>query len=412
MKKFYLFFQENPVWSKVLLFSLSLFLVRVADAVISFWAPNQINSVLNDTFLVGIIIGFQSVIGLLADLTFPKILKNANVRRLIILAIVTSALTSLFLFSSSYNSLIIIFIITMALWGIYYELISFANYQFMGTYVPLNMRSSAWGVNDIFLNLAYFVGPLVAAYLLFKGNIVVEIFILFLLLLALIIFNLSKSIHGVEETSKFEGLNSLTELKHWLTLSKIVWPILVVSFLLGCIDSTFWTIGAILSEKLARVNVIGAFFLPFHLLPSIPVGLMVAKWGVYKGKKILGEKFLILAGIFLILMPLSTNIFWLLFVVFTASLMLAVCYPLVQAVYTDLVARMGAEKKDMVGLTGSVLNISFIIWSPIVGFIASKMGETKTFAILGVIVTIVGMALLFVTPKKLRLPQEEIQSWE
>lgn len=412
MKRFSIFFQENPVWSKILLFSFTLFLVRLADATISFWVPNQLNSLLKDTFLVGIIISFQSIVGLIADLTFPRILKNANIRRLVILAIIASAITSIFLFSSSYKPFIAVFAITMALWGIYYELISFANYQFMGVYVPVNLRSSAWGVQDIFLNLAYFAGPLIAAYLLLKGNIAIEVFILILLLFAFVILSLSKTIHGVEGVNKFDGLNTLTELKHWLTLSKIVWPVLTVSFLLGCIDSTFWTIGAILTEKLSINNLFGALFLPFYLLPSIPIGLLVARWGVYKGKKILGEKFLILAGIFLMLMPLSSNVYWLLFIVFISSLMLAVCFPMIQGVYTDLVARMGEEKKEMVGLTGSVINISYIVWAPIAGLMASKLGDTKTFAMVGILVAIVGTILLFVTPRKLRLPETEIKTWE
>ena len=412
MKRYLSFFRENPVWSRVLLFSLTLFLVRFADATISFWVPNQITAALGDAFLVGIVISFQSIVGLAADLIFPKILKNANVRRLIILAIITSALTSLFLFTSAYKPLISIFIITMTLWGLYYELISFANYQFMGVYVPLNLRSSAWGVNDVFLNLAYFLGPLVGSLLLLKGNIEIEAFILVILFAAFVIFSFSRSIHGVEEINKFEGLNTLSELKHWLTLSKIVWPILVVSFLLGCIDSTFWTVGAVLTEKLSTINILGSFFLPFYLLPAIPVGLLVAKWGVYKGKKILGEKFLILSGLFLILMPLSSNIFWLLSIVFISSLMLGICYPLIQAVYTDLVARMGKEKKEMVGLTSSVINIAYIVWAPIIGFTASKMGDIKTFAVVGVVTVVVGITLLFVTPRKLKLPQEEIQSWK
>lgn len=412
MKRFYSFFRENPVWSKVLLFSLTLFFVRLADATISFWVPNQINTALGNAFLVGLVISFQSIVGLAADLIFPKILKNANVRRLLFLAILTSALTSLFLFSSAYKPFISIFIITMTLWGLYYELISFANYQFMGTYVPLNMRSGAWGVNDIFLNLAYFMGPLVGSLLLLRGNIEIEAFILVFLFIAFVTFSLSKSIHGVEETNKFEGLNTLTELKHWLTLSKIVWPILIVSFLLGCIDSTFWTVGAVLTEKLSAANAAGAFFLPFYLLPAIPVGLIVAKWGVYKGKKILGEKFLILAGMFLILMPLSSNIFWLLFIVFISSLMLGVCYPLIQAVYTDLVARMGKEKKEMVGLTSSVMNVAYIVWAPIIGFVAFKLGDIKTFAVIGVVTVVVGVILLFITPRKLKLPQVEMGTWK
>jgi hypothetical protein len=40
------------------------------------------------------------------------------------------------------------------------------------------------------------------------------------------------------------------------------------------------------------------------------------------------------------------------------------------------------------------------------------MGGIKTFAVIGVVTVVVGIILLFVTPRKLRLPQEEIKSWE
>src|SRR4030042_400851 len=63
-------FLEDKVWSKVILFSFTLFLIRIADAIISFWAPNQIQSSLGSSAWMGIIISFQSIIGFGADLSF------------------------------------------------------------------------------------------------------------------------------------------------------------------------------------------------------------------------------------------------------------------------------------------------------------------------------------------------------
>ncbi len=73
---------------------------------------------------------------------------------------------------------------------------------------------------------------------------------------------------------------------------------------------------------------------------------------------------------------------------------------------------MGKEKKDMIGLTSSVINISYIIWPVFAGLLASKVGERLTFSYMGVLVLTISIILLFVTPRKLKLPQTEIKTWE
>ena len=405
-------FLKDEVWSKVLLFSMVLFLARLADAIISFWAPVQIQNVLNNSVVMGFIISFQSLVGLLADLVFPKILKNVRVKKLIYFGLAMSALTSFFLVSSYYWPFVSIFLVTMALWGIYYEFIAFANYQFMGSVVPLNMRAGAWGVTGIFVNLAYFLGPLLASILLLRGQWVTEGVILAFLMMSFVLLTFSKNTHDIPVTIDLTEINPVIELKHWISLARHIWPAIVISMLLGFIDSTFWTTGTIWTEKLSAQSAWGGLFLPLYQLPPIFLGLLVARWAISKGKKILSEKMLIVAGIFLAGLALSNKIPWQLTMVFFASCALSVCYPLIEGVYTDIVARMGKEKKEMIGLTNSALNLSYIVWPPIAGAITLAVGERLTFSIVGVLTVVTAFILLFVTPKKLRLPQEEIKAWD
>lgn len=360
---------------------------------------------------MGIVISFQSVIGFIADLVFPGLLKNTRSKSMLIWAIIMSGATSVMLIGSVYFPFVLLFLLTMAVWGVYYELMNFAQYQFMGSTVPSHMRSSAWSVSNIFYNLSYFLGPLFAAFILLKGFVVTESVFISFLVIGFFMLTFLKIVHDVPINNEVLDVNPFAELKHWLTLSKVIWPVIVISLLLGFIDATFWTTGAVWTEKLAGINFAGGLFLPFYQLPSIFLGLTIAKWGIYKGKKILTEKFLIVAGLFLMLLAVSPNIFWILAMVLISSIALSISYPLLEGVYTDIVARMGHSGKDMIGLTSSTVNLAYIIWPPIAGIIASQIGERFAFSYLGLLVILAAIGLLFVTPKKLRLPQEEIKTW-
>ncbi len=412
MKRFRNYFRENPIWAKVILFDLTLFLIWLADGIIAFWAPVQIESVLKNSALMGLIISLQSVAGFAADLLFPQILRATSVRRLVLLGIVFVGAASLLLTAASFKPFILIFLITMIIWGIYYEFVGFAYYQFMAASVPLTMRSGASGISSVFSSSAYFLGPLIAPFLINKGSLITELTIFAFLLIAFVLLGLTGKIHNEKEQLDLSGVNPLRELKHWWILGKVVWPVMIMSMVLGFIDSSFWTIGAVWSEKLSHINSLGVLFLPLYTFPAIFVGFFVVRWGIFKGKKILSEKILILAGSLLILLALKSSVYWQLVIVFLASIALSVIGPLVQSVYSDIVARMGHEKKDMIGLTNSVINIAYIIWPPIIGFISLQIGERLSFSYLGLLAILTAIGLLFVTPKKLRLPQTEIQEWK
>jgi MFS family permease len=157
---------------------------------------------------------------------------------------------------------------------------------------------------------------------------------------------------------------------------------------------------------------LGGFFLPLYQLPSLFVGLIMARMNVYEGKKRLATVFLLISGIFLGLLGFLNSIYLVLASVFIASTLLAVSFPLTNGVYSDIVARMGRERKHLIGLSNSTLSLAYIIGPILAGLIAKWVGEEKTFSVMGGITVVVAIFLLIVTPRKLRLPEKEIRSWE
>jgi MFS family permease len=300
----------------------------------------------------------------------------------------------------------------MTLWGIYYELANFANFQFMSSIVPRNIRTAAWGFTGMFASFAWFLGPFVANWLLQHGIIITQGTLIIFLLASLVLVIFSKNKRGKpNEAIDLAGMSPGLELKHWIVLAKSVWPALIIYLLLGIIDATFYTVGAIWTEKLARISPWGVWFLPMYLLPFMCLGVPLSTWKISNGKKKLAEKLLIISGILFICMAVSSSIQWQLLIVCLASCGVAICYPLINGVFTDILDRMGKEKKDMIGLTSSITNISYIVWPVFAGIIASKVGERLTFSYLGVLILVISIVLLFVTPRKLKLPQTEIRDW-
>lgn len=411
MKPIYFFFREHQVWARVFLFSITFFFIRLADGIISFWAPNQIEQALQNPAAVGAIISVQSIVGFGADVLFPHVLRRRRARTLLFAAIIISAFVSFFLAAATIKPFLALFIVTMIAWGVYYELESFAAYQFMGSAIPVRLRSGAWGITGAFVNVAYAIAPIAAAALLVRGAPAIGMGVLALLAIGFTLVAFFGNGREPLPEPDVKRVGPWEELRRWSVLSNAIWPAIIMSVMLGFIDATFWVTGVLWTETLARQNFLGGLFLTAYQLPSLFIGFMVARWGVYKGKKIMSEKLLIVAGLLLAGLAFGSSVPWQLTLVFLSSLALSFCYPLIEGVYTDIVARMGTEKKDLIGLINSVGNVSYIIWPPLAGMIATFVGERMTFAFVGAFAATVAFALLFVTPKKLRLPQQEIHAW-
>ncbi|MFI5240966.1 MAG: MFS transporter [Microgenomates group bacterium] len=389
-----------------------MFFIFIANGILSFWVPNLIEDIFKDPAKTGLIISFSSLIGFLADMALPQILRGISVRSLILWSIVGVFIFSAVLLFGMSSPLLWIFLLAMAIWGIYYEFMMFSEQQFVSDTIPYKSHSSSWALLDIFRNLGYFIGPIMAGYLIISNDRNAAYGAILFALVSLVILISTKKMHSRPVEIDFSQVNLFKETQHWRTLFKTVWPVVTLSLFLGIIDAAFWTTGAIWTEELARQNLFGILFIPAYQLPSLFMGFVVAKWGVINGKKKIALHYLLVACLFLVAMGLSDAIPLLIIMVFVSSIMLSVTYPMIEAVYSNIFTRMGKERRHLMGLTNSAGSLSYIVGPAICGFIAASVGPRMTFSILGGAGVLVALILLLVTPKKIKLPQSEMESWD
>lgn len=415
IKKYGFGISRDSMWGKVLTISAILFFVYLGDAILSDWVPSYMQIALGSSLLMGLVFSFSSVIGFISDLIFPQLLRKFKARKLILLAMGASLIFSGVLMWTTTWSWLILLLLAMAVWGVYYELLWFGSAQFVSDNVPAQSRSGVWGVLGVFKSLAYFLGPIFGSWLtVSRGDLAVIITAAAVVCVGYIIWVLTnrKEKNCEQESEPMEKFNIWEEFGYWKVLSVHVWPVLLISLMMGLIDATYWTTGAVLSDNLARSGFWGGLFLPAYMLAPIFMGVVLAKWGVYKGKKKIAELFLLFAGIFLACLGLKESVWVMLLLSLLIGVSLSIAWPMVDAVYSDILARMGKERKHLVGLSSSTVSVAYIIGPITAGFISSQVGERMTFAIVGVMAILVAVILLIVTPKKLKLPQAKIAEWK
>ena len=415
IKKYGFGFFRDSMWARVLTVSVILFFVYLGDAILSDWVPSFLQAALGGSLFMGLVFSFSSVVGFVTDLIFPQLLRKFKARRLILLAIAANLIFSGILIWTTTWPWLVLFLLAMAVWGVYYELLWFGSAQFVSDNVPMESRSGVWGVLSVFKSLAYFIGPIVGSWLaISRGNITTVVVAASVVCVGYVIWVLTskkEKIHE-QEIEPMEKFNIGEELGYWKVLFVHVWPVLLISLTMGLVDATYWTTGAVLSDIMARDGLLGGLFLPAYMLPPIFMGVILAKWGVYKGKKKIAEIFLLFAGVFLALLGLKESLWSMLLLSFLTGVALSVAWPMVDAVYSDILARMGTERKHMVGLSSSTTSLAYIVGPITAGFISSRVGERMTFVVMGVLTVVVAIILLFSTPRKLRLPQAEISEWK
>lgn len=162
-------------------------------------------------------------------------------------------------------------------------------------------------------------------------------------------------------------------------------------------------------RKLAGGALVGALVFLFTMLSStwwsyaLIIALGMAAWGIYyELDSFMTQQFV--AGV----APSHerSSVWGVVGVVRNAA------YPLIDSVYTDLVARARKGRKHIMGMSSATFSLAYVVGPILSGFISGKLGEEMTFTVIGLVVCVVATILLVVTPKKLKLPQDEIQSWE
>lgn len=400
----------DKTWAKISRFSIVCLFIYFADSLLAFFVPGLIQEYMGSALLMGMIISSSSVVGLITDFIFPQIIKGISVYRILFFTISFGALFAVLVSQARGPIFIVTILLAMAVWGVYYELLSFAKQQFVSS-VPKVLHSGASAMLFAFRCLAYTISPILATLLIARGQSAVATVALLFSAVALLLHFIIKNHTRVTASFDLKEINIASEIKHWWVLLKHVWPVVLLGLMIWTIDATFWTTGTVLSARLAKDSFWGALILPAYMLPSVISSFLVLEWRISVGKKRKATLFFIVSSLVLFAVGFVTKTPFLVFMVLISSLLSAVCYPLIDATYSDIVARMGKQKLHLIGLTNSATSLAYIIGPTLAGATASILGEQKTLAVMGLLGITVGYVILVLTPKKLKLPQKEMGKW-
>lgn len=407
--------------SRFYLFILPLFFIFFADAILSYTFPIIAERYLGSNTLLGIVMGLSSVAGITCDLLFPSLFRGTRWTTQLFLGVALALSFTLSIHLSVFFLPLFFAILASVIWGIYYEMLVFAEQEMVVSEEERKNYTRSWGILYATTLFTSVVGPIIGAQLLLQpiGVHTGTILLLQSIALCLSVFilwffkrrNMQHALQSPERRSALQPLlEFIASLRHWRILWFAVLPAILMGITTEWIEATYWMLGGLFGQE---INDGGAYSWAIVLLYSAPFMIgsaILAKLNIAVGKKYWSQVALLLGGIILSGVPLAQgNLPVLYSLILVSSFFFAFASPLNDAVYSDLIDRLKGNKLYLVGLAKANSSIAYIVSPVVMGIVADSNGYYLTFGFLGFMAVAVSLILLFITPRKLRLPQAAVQ---
>lgn len=383
----------------------------------SYVAPVVINSYVSSETIMGLIIAFSSIVGISCDILFTRFFRRKPFTFFLGLTLLAALLFPLTM--SLLPPIIPVFLLATGIWGIYYEAIMYSNYIFVAQTSTVNKHESAWAQLNLTRAAAWTIAPLVATSLMIQGSDPVYQMVILLLFLGSMLTIVAKK-YWIKKENKTTHANNVRkpnpnfyyQLRIWKILTKKVWPLLLFLFVMLIIDATFWTIGTVMAETMKEDSVWGGLLLSAYMLPSLLFSGLAIPLAKPFGKKKIALILGIGAGLSLATMALTSNPALIVGGVFVTASFMAVIWPEISATFENYVVRLHEHSLDMIGLNASTSSMAYILGPILAGLGAALLGYRLTFAVLGILLATLSVTLLFVVPRKIKMPQKAISQLE
>lgn len=395
-----------------LVFLISFFLIRTADNILTYVFPIVVESSVGSNTIMGLIMALSSVAGLVCDFVFPSLISRKNWKQIMFLAVAVALFFPLFTYLGEIFLYIGFFIIATIVWGVYFELLIFSEQNYILSGGKGRNFSKDWSLIILLISFIEIIGPILATWLLVYKKSGYLIFTTALLLFASIILTASSQKLKPEklkvESKNREVLELLREFKMWGVLYKKVWYVLAVSLTIHSVFAAYVVFGGLFGLSLMGEK-IGWVVMFLFAFPGLITYFLLTKIVVKRRKKFITHVLLITGGLMLMLLAffndsiVSTGM-----VILFSTLLFSVAEPINNAVFSDLAERLGDEKNHLFGMVNATGSIAFVVVPIVFGITSDRWGYYNSFASMGFVAFIVGIILLFTTPRKIRLPQKKI----
>ncbi|HZZ98921.1 MAG TPA: MFS transporter, partial [Candidatus Saccharimonadia bacterium] len=283
--------QNLPLKSKSLYtLCMMLFFWAMFDGVVSYIVPLTISQGGLSNTMLGLILGSSSIAGAAFDFFLCKFLSNTHFRRVYLLMFI---LCGVFPFLLAHGSSVWLFLLAMAIWGFYYDLMSFASFDYVGRKADEGHHTSTFGAMNVFKALGYMIAPLIAGLAIGESDTIgwqpfalIGTFLGISFLFYLLMVGVTKK-DGPEfmQNVVCRRLNVLVEVHLWRKIGKVLIPILLMTMFFNIFDSFFWTLGPLLTESYKQLHPFNGLFLSAYTFPTLFMGLFVGKLTSRFGKK-------------------------------------------------------------------------------------------------------------------------------
>lgn len=386
---------------------LMVFFWAIFDGIATYIMPLIISEHGYSKTEMGMIIGSSSLVGAIFDLAISRYIRNPHYRKLYFSVFILSFIFLILLYGAS---TLWIYFISMGLWGIYWDLYHFANFDFVSRVVSKSEHASAFGVMGIFHSLGNLLAPIIGGLVIativdFKPFAISGLMLLISFVVFLVFYFQSIKIQEVSFPIERGRLRWITEIELW---KKIGWKIpylLLLTLIIHITDAFFWTIGPLVAEG-GEFGNFGGILMVAYIFPVLITGWFVGNLASKFGKEKTALGSFILGSMILIIFGLVSGPFVMIGVVFFASCLIGIALPALNGAYADYIVESKEYEKEIQGVVNLFYNIGWMVGPAIAGIAADIFGKQGAFTVLGIFSVITCTYLFIKMPKKVHLDLE------
>jgi MFS family permease len=374
----------------------------IFDGIISYISPLVIVDEGFTNTAMGAIIGSSSVAGAIFDFLLSKYLTSAHWRRLYIALFAICFVYPLILWQAKTVPL---YLIAMAIWGLYYDLLTFANFDFVSRETPSDEHHESFGVISVFKSLGYLLAPIMVGFVIadklnWKPFALSWAFLLTSFVMLIIMNVMYGKKNGGSKEHIYKPLSFIKEIYLWKKLGIYFLPFLLFALVLSMQDAFFWTIGPLMSETFTQFKPFDGLFLTMYTLPTLIFGWFVGHFVDTFGKRRTALLTFGLSFLFLSFFAFFTHPLPLLFLIFFSSAFSTVTWAVEGGMIADYIEDHEGVEKEVEGLEDTSINLGYVFGPMLAGFAADKIGYFGTFSLLGVIGLTTLIIISVMTSKK------------
>lgn len=399
---------KSAPWRPIHILLFIILFIGLYEGIISYIMPLLMLEAGFSKTELGFLISSASFFGALFDFLLCKYVDNAHFRKMYLIMFVAAAIFPLMLIGAKD---VWLFLIVMALWGLYYDVRNFGNWDFIARCAPPSDRASSFGLISAIKAAGSVLAPLIAGFLIgevvgYSPFLTAGLFLAIAALGYLLLLGITRDICDYKPPNTSRRTSLIHEIKKWIRLGHKILPVIGMTFLLGIIDAFFWSAGPIFAESLTSLQNFRGLFLTAYFLPVVFVVWLIKPLVRRFGKKKTALYTVIVGLLVLSTLTMFENSISTILVVLIASTFFSIAWPATDGVYADFISESDVMEKEVKGMGDFSSNLGYIIGPVTAGILMDTFGNSSAFTFLGIGGALFAFTILLITPKSIKIPKK------